>query len=368
VSGDFAAVIVGGGPAGAAAAISLARVGQRVLLVDDSSRGFRLGETLAPAVRPLLRDLGVLEQFLGDGHLPCYGNVSAWGSSEAEFTDFVFNPHGHGWHLDRARFDAMLRYEARECGATVLSEARFTSAQQEKGGWHVALRMGDAWRCSEVVQTGWLIDGTGRRAVVARQLGAQRIHEDRLVAFYARFRPSESAIRDEDSRTIIEAAPDGWWYSSLIPSGERIVAFLTDSDLADRVALHSAPGFKGLLGESRHVGYLLTSYGYEPNGDPRGADAGTARLDCFGGPGWLSVGDAALSFDPLSSQGMLNALYMGMKAGQAIAHSLSGDPVLLDEYLQRVEHIYSSYRRTRTAYYAAEGRWRDRAFWRRRAK
>jgi flavin-dependent dehydrogenase len=368
VSSDFAAVIVGGGPAGAAAAIALARHGQRVLLVDDNAGGFKVGEALAPAVRPLLRDLGVLGRFLADGHLPCYGNVSAWGSSEAQFTDFVFNPHGHGWHVDRVRFDAMLRDEARGCGAAVLSDARFTSAEQEKDGWRITLRMGDAWQCSEQVQTGWLIDATGRRAVVARRLGVQRIQEDRLVAFYARFRASESATPDEDSRTVVEAARDGWWYTALVPSGERIVAFLTDGDPADRSALHSASGFTGMLKESQHVRRLLTLHGYRPDADPRGADAGTARLDRFGGPGWLAVGDAAISFDPLSSQGILSALYMGMKAGQAIAHSLSGDPVLLDEYLQRVEHIYNSYRRTRTAYYAAEGRWRDRAFWCRRAK
>jgi flavin-dependent dehydrogenase len=148
---------------------------------------------------------------------------------------------------------------------------------------------------------------------------------DRLVAFYARFLPSGSAPHDEDSRTVVEAAPDGWWYTTLVPSGERVVAFLTDNDLADRVALRSASGFTDLLGESRHLDHLLTSHGYRPDGNPRGADAGTARLNRFGGPGWLSVGDAALSFDPLSSQGILNALYMGMKAGQAIARSMSGD-------------------------------------------
>jgi flavin-dependent dehydrogenase len=115
------------------------------------------------------------------------------------------------------------------------------------------------------------------------------------------------------------------------------------------------------------VWHLLTIHDYWPDGDPRGADAGTARLDCFGGPGWLSVGDAALSFDPLSSQGILNALYMGMKAGKAIANPLTGDPSLVEEYQQHLEKIYSAYQTNRTAFYAAEGRWRDRPFWCRRA-
>ena len=181
-----------------------------------------------------------------------------------------------------------------------------------------------------------------------------------------RLRPSESAPPDKDLRTVIEATPDGWWYTAVVPSGERVVAFLTDNDLADRVAMNSASGFLELLAKSRHVIHFVDSHGYRLDADPRGADAGTARLGQFGGPGWLAVGDAALSFDPLSSQGILNALYMGLKAGQAIAGSFSGNPGGVDEYLRRVESIYNAYRTNRNAYYAAEGRWRDRPFWRRR--
>ena len=65
---------------------------------------------------------------------------------------------------------------------------------------------------------------------------------------------------------------------------------------------------------------------------PRGADAGSARLDRFVGDGWVAAGDAALSFDPLSSQGMLTALYTGMKAGQALSAHLAGDGGALEAY------------------------------------
>ena len=129
MSRDFSVIVAGGGPAGSAAAIVLAKSGRRVLLVDDSApRAFRIGEALPPAAVPLLRDLGVLDRFLADKHLPCFGNVSSWGSEELAATDFLFNPHGHGWHLDRARFDAMLRSVAEESGAALMSGARVTGA------------------------------------------------------------------------------------------------------------------------------------------------------------------------------------------------------------------------------------------------
>ena len=359
----FAAVVVGGGPAGASAALTLARLGHRILLVDDSAGAFKIGESLAPAARPLLRDLGVTERFLADGHLPCYGNVSAWGSDEAHTTDFVFNPHGHGWHLDRLRFDATLQDVARENGATVWAGARFMDAQQEEGGWCVTLRVEEASRRSKEISTNWLIDATGRRSAVARRLGAERMRDDSLVAFFTRFRPSKT--EDQDSRTLAEAAPDGWWYTALVPSGERVVAFLTDSDLVDRAILNSASGFSTMIESSLHVKPLLT--GRQPDGNARGVDAGSARLDRFGDAHWLAAGDAAISFDPLSSQGIMTSLYSGVKAGQAIDRSLSGDPSLIEEYLRRLDGIYEAYRTNLQTFYAAEGRWRDRPFWQRRA-
>ncbi len=83
------------------------------------------------------------------------------------------------------------------------------------------------------------------------------------------------------------------------------------------------------------------------------------------------MGDAALSFDPLSSQGMLNALYTGLRGGQTLARNLSGDGAGEDrgiaEYARRLEQVYATYLRNRLTFYAAESRWAGRTFWLRRA-
>jgi flavin-dependent dehydrogenase len=356
----FEAVVAGGGPAGAAAALALARGGRRVLLLDDAPAGSaRVGEALPPAVRPLLRELGVLDSVLADGHLPCHGNLSAWGSPALHATDFFFDLNGHGWHLDRARFDAALRDAARDAGAEVRTGTRLAGAEPDAaGGWRATLSDAEEVRC------GWLVDATGRRSAVARRRGAARLHDDRLVAFHARFRPARAG--DRDGRTLIEAAPDGWWYTALLPSGERVVAFQTDADLADRPALLTAEGFTRLLEGTEHVRAALGAFGFALHGRPRGADAGSARLDRFTGDGWLASGDAAVSFDPLSSQGIRTALYTGTLAGQALHARLGGDGDALDGYARRLEEIHAVYLRGRAEYYAYEGRWPDRPFWARR--
>jgi flavin-dependent dehydrogenase len=211
---------------------------------------------------------------------------------------------------------------------------------------------------------GWLIDATGRRSAVARRAGATRLRDDALVAFYARFRAPPGA--DCDSRTAVESGPDGWWYTALVPSGERVVAFLTDADLIDRAAMLSPSGFAERLGTSLYIHSLLTACGYQPVGPPRGADAGTARLDCAAGAAWVAVGDAALALDPLSSQGILTALYTGVKAGSAVGRALVGDSTGIEEYAQQVAEIDRAYKRNWEANYAAEVRWSARPFWQRR--
>jgi len=359
----FEAVVAGGGPAGAAAALALARGGRRVLLLDESRAGdFRVGEALPPAGRPLLRELGVLERFLDDGHLPCHGNLSGWGAPGLAGTDFLLDPNGHGWHLDRTRFDASLREAARVAGAVVRSGARVSATEADPGGgWRVSLSSAEG---DEEVACGWLLDATGRRCSLARRGGAARLPEDALIAFYARYRPGRDG--DRDSRTLIESVPDGWWYTALVPSGERVVAFLTDADLADRPALLSPEGFARRLEETEHVRAVLESFGYALHDRPRGTDAGSARLDRFSGPGWLAAGDAAVSFDPLSSQGIRTALYTGTRAGEALHAHLGGDADALEGYTRVLEQVYGAYLRHRAEFYRYERRWSDRPFWARR--
>ncbi|HEU0051974.1 MAG TPA: NAD(P)/FAD-dependent oxidoreductase [Longimicrobium sp.] len=363
--GRFHALVAGGGPAGAAAALALARGGRRVLLVEGRPRpSFRIGESLAPAARALLRDLGALDRFMADGHLARHGNLSAWGAPRVHASDFIFEPHGHGWQLDRARFDASLRACAAEAGAVLRVGTRVArTARDGDGGWEVTLRSADR---DEVARCDWLVDATGRSAALAREHGAARVRHDGLVAFFARFRPAREG--DRDARTLIESAPDGWWYTALVPGGERVVAWLTDADLADRAALLAVEGFVAMLDRSLHVSEVLRKYDYAIAGRPVGADAGGARLERFVGEGWIGAGDAALSFDPLSSQGILTALYTGMRAGEAIHAHLAGDAEALPAYAERLEEIHRAYRENHAVFYGYEARWRELPFWSRRAR
>lgn len=356
--------VIGGGPAGATAARVLAETGTTVILIDARPRdGFLGGESLVPAARVILDELGLWERFRADGHLPCYGNISVWGTDIPVDTDFIRSPHGHGWHLDRSIFDTMLCGAARESGAELLRPARLIRCERESSAWRLTIATEDG---PETLFCEWILDCTGRNARVARHLGVERIHEDGLLAFHARFRPAEAEEIDEDSRTLVESAPSGWFHTALLPSRERVVTFFTDAGTPWVRAATDREGFLGLLGETIHVRGKLEEHRYTMLDDPISTDARTSRLEQLHGDGWIAAGDAATAFDPLSSQGILSALYSGLKAGNALAEFIGGEGTALAGYDATVINVYDRFLENRLRFYAQERRWPESPFWRAR--
>ena len=69
----------------------------------------------------MFRSLGIWDDFVAEGHAPCLGSRSAWGDNRLGYNDYLYNPHGQGWHLDRRRFDAFLLAQIDERGMGVLT-------------------------------------------------------------------------------------------------------------------------------------------------------------------------------------------------------------------------------------------------------
>lgn len=335
----------------------LARAGLRVVLADaGGDRDFRIGEGLPPSARSLLSQLGVLPRVLADTHRVSPGTLAWWGAARPHANDFVFQVQGSGLQLDRVRFDAMRRDAAREAGATILP------------GAHVRLRNAAApFRLTAgtaEIETEWLIDATGRSAGLARALGAERTRYDGLVGFYGLIH--SDADTDRDGRTMVETTEAGWWYSVLLPRGDRVLAFLTDADLVNRAALLADHGLWHALRTAPNLHALCGQHGYRPTGRVFGADAASSELTPTAGAHWLAVGDAAAAFDPLSSKGISNAIYTGIKGAEAILAARRGDEGAMARHAEHIGDIHRVYRSQLTAFYGMERRWSDAPFWQRR--
>src|SRR5262249_13079182 len=158
---------------------------------------------------------------------------------------------------------------------------------------------------------------------------------------------------------------EGWWYTARTPGG-RTVAWLTDADLLRGHPWRTAAWFRSRAEATGHVRPLLAGHGYRLGEAPRCTSAGSGRLEPCGGPGWLAAGDAALAFDPLSSQGLLHALAGGTHAARAVADALGGDGAALQRYSAVLGEVWAAYAANRLDYYRMERRWAEAPFWSRR--
>jgi len=349
--------IIGGGIAGCSAAIALGLAGRRALIVERAAdRAPPIGETLPAAAKPLLRALGVWDEFVAENHLPSAGTVSVWGDPEPVIADAIFDRNGHGWQVDRLRFGNLLRRSAVAAGGTFHDDASLVAVERGNGRWtlQIAGRAG-----LESVQADVVIDASGRRSAFARMAGATRQYADNLVCRHARF-GGPGAGNDFDSRTWVESVADGWWYSARLPGGERVVAFLTDGDVMPD-ATSTAHGFIERLRATQWIRRLVYEHSLDLVHGPHTIAARSSRLLPASGAGWFAAGDAAFAFDPLAGQGMWTALLTGFWAARNDAPGPSA------EYQSQLDSIWSGFANARLLTYAGETRWPESTFWRRRA-
>lgn len=355
---DVDVAIIGAGPAGSAAALALRQHApdRRVLLIDaDRVPRRRGGEVLPAAGAALLQTLGVAAE-VSVACTPAPGLAACWGAADVTERAAIFSAQGADWHLDRVHFDQLLADAAATRGAALWRGVRVeSSVPLDTNGWRLSFDICPPLTAKIVI---W---ATGRRRGFLGAVGGRAQTADRLIAYLRYY--SEGAAGDP--RTLLEACPDGWWYGAALPGGGRCIGFLTDADLGRPLGLATPEGWERKLAETR---LMSASFGSSANGGKIEICAATSSLITpVCGPTWIAAGDAACTFEPLSSQGIAKALRSGSFAAYAALDHFAGKgEAARQRYSALIAGEYAAYQRTLARHYAEENRWPDHPFWARR--
>jgi flavin-dependent dehydrogenase len=333
---DADVLVVGGGPAGATVARVLAANGVHTLVLE-AARGprWKPGEVLAPNCVPVLHSLGLLDTLAASPALalPCLGIRRSWGTPQPRLHDYFAERGGRAFVVDRSAFEALLAARAVEAGARWQWSAAFVSASREGDGWRVAIAEGTQ-AYPRTLRTRFIVDASGRAARPSRKLGAARRRLARRVAICrTRLRAPDAA----DLWLDVRACANGWRYVARGPRGVRSEVLVT------------APGAaRPALTRRAHAI----------------CDASFSRLERCAGDGWVAVGDAATSFDPIASQGLPHAMSSGIAAALATLDWLArGSREALIAYASALDATWRHSVRGSNAVYAAQPRWRAAPFW-----
>ncbi|ATC94724.1 lysine-epsilon-oxidase maturase LodB [Pseudoalteromonas tunicata] len=359
-------LIVGAGPAGAACGISLRNhANKQVLIIDNSDlQQTRVGEHVTASIFEFMDYLNVADinqssEFITEN----YGNTSYWGSQSANEHSSLFTAAGNTYQLQRSEFDTSLLYNFVAVGGNVLLDcADINFEQQADNTWVVHLL--HSVRGSIQIRANFLVDGSGRNAHISKSLGLSRHKKDDLMGVGCFLNVSGLALTQEQ---LIETTENGWWYCAALPNEKAVVTFFTDMDIIKELKLNKPDYWNFELAKTKHVKKRIS--GSQSVSDKLWLRNASSQLS-EGTPlkNFVAIGDAAASFDPISSMGLGFAISSACFAAKAIHASIiekTQKPLLV--YQDDVVNNFKQYCQIHKQVYQQETRWNNSDFWQRRS-
>jgi len=311
-------VVVGGGPAGAAAARCLSLWGRRVVLLTRGPNPRPLAESLPPSCAKLFDQLGVRALVNGADFVRASGNTVHWAGKPRAIE--MFEPGVQGYQVSRDTFDALLLTASEASGTDVVRGVSVSSVERsENSHWRVAYRDGIT---PSAIDARWVLDCSGRAGVVAAREWRRPVASARTVGLIGVWERDGWPVED-NSHTLVESYEGGWGWSVPVSERRRYVTVMLDpmiTSIPPRARLSDA--YREELSRTTMLREVVEGASFL--GEPWGCDASGYTSDRFSDDQLLLVGDAGSFVDPLSSFGVKKALASGWLAA-VVVNSALGD-------------------------------------------
>lgn len=321
-------LVMGGGPAGATAALTLRKLGHKVTVLDKSRfPRYKIGESLLPGAISIFKTLGVWEKieqtnFIGK---PSAEFISA--QKQMPFTvafttekpnEWIFD---HAIQVERSNFDRMIVEEAIEAGVDFIAEARILDV--DVSSRNCVILKYTKHGIETIINGDYLIDASGTNSPLVKKLGIRRYGEYcKAISLWSYFKFEDPFQRDFPE-TIL-TFDDGWVWIIPIENGECSVGMVVDYAKADDIKEQGADDFFwiSLKKCARAMSFL---------DDAQMVEKVRMTRDCaydalyFSKDRYFLSGDSACFTDPLFLQGLHLAVRSALSAASAI-DALAKDP------------------------------------------
>ena len=324
------AIVVGAGPAGAVAALTMARAGARVLIVDRATfpRDKLCGDTLNPGAVRLLADLGIGDEVFAAR--PRLRGMRVTGPTTS--VSCRYTPPTAGIAMRRRDFDLVLLEAAIRAGARFEAGITVRRLLPDRSGCIRGVVFASRRTGAEVRMPALIVIGAdGRRSVVARQAGLHTPARIRRWAFGA----YAAGVADMTDLGEMHVRPGS--YCGLAPIGDGIVNVC--------VVATPPPGTRGALdvvcrAVSRDDELAARFAGARFEGPTTVLGPLAADVRAVGVPGVLLAGDACGFVDPMTGDG----IHLAMQ-GARLAAVEALRAIDLGTFAQAVTHLARARRR-----------------------
>ncbi len=321
---QFDAIIIGAGPSGSIAAMYLAKAGKNILLIDKANfpRDKICGDAQGRKAAAILKELGIYEGYAKLPGQKIYGIVLSSPNGKTVELDVEDrkNP-APGFCHKRQIFDNYLFESATKTMKVKFRVFNAMDIFMEEGKASGVIGKNENGQ-DETLAAKIVLGADGANSILARKFGLNKNPSEHFIVATRGYYKNVSGLNDRIEIHMIKDLIPGYFWVFPLENGEANVGLgmivkdkvekgINLIEAQNRVIAEN-PLFKDRFKDAKLAGQILAW----------NLPVASYHRKCYGS-GFLLLGDAASLIDPLSGEGVGNAMISARVASQIVVEALS---------------------------------------------